>query len=153
MVTDILGLASVVIDKVGDLFPSKAEKDLAKVRLIEMQQRGEMADIEMGFELIKQEAKSKDPFTSRARPSFMYVFYLIVLLAIPLGIVSAFAPNTAVAIADGMRAWWDALPSELWYTFMVGFTGYSTLRTIDKARVGNGKKKLGLSDVLKGTTH
>lgn len=142
MIGDVLTIANTVIDKVGDLFPSKVEKDMAKAKLIELQQRGELADIEMGFEIIMQEAKSKDAFTSRARPMFMYVFYLVILLAIPLGVVSAIWPDTATAISDGMRAWWSALPDELWYAFMVGFTGYSTLRSIDKRQTSRGKEKL-----------
>jgi len=143
MIGDVLSIANTVIDKVGDLFPSKEQKDLAKAKLVELQQKGELADIEMSVEILLAEAKSNDKFTSRARPSFMYVFYLIILFAIPIGILNAVSPETGLSISEGMKAWWSALPTELWWTFGVGFTGYVTSRSIDKAGLLNKKKLTG----------
>ncbi len=143
-VGSVLGIAEKIIDKVGDIFPSKAEKDQAKARLMELQQKGELADIELSMQVLLAEAKSADSFTSRARPTFMYVFYLILLCAVPMGILYGINPGLAENITNGMLSWWGALPTELWWTFGVGFTGYTTFRSIDKAGLIKNKKKLGL---------
>ena len=73
-----------------------------------------------------------DPWTSRARPTFMYVIYLMILSAIPMGVVAAFDPTMATAIATGMQAWLAAIPDGLWATFGIGYSGYSVARSIDK---------------------
>lgn len=140
MLGEIVEIANKVIDKVGDLFPSQEAKDKAKARLIELQQKGELADLEMAFEIVKAEAESNDKFVKRARPTFMYLFYLIIVFAIPMGIVAAVKPDVALALSEGMTAWWSSIPSELWWTFGVGFTGYTAFRSVDKAQLMKAKK-------------
>ncbi|NRO95624.1 hypothetical protein GWC77_06700 [Paraburkholderia sp. NMBU_R16] len=83
---------------------------------------------------ILAEAQSKDPWTSRARPSFMYVMYILILCAIPMGVLAAFSPETAVSIARGMQAWLKAIPDALWTTFGTGYAGYVIARTYEKKR-------------------
>ena len=81
------------------------------------------------------EAKSKDPWTSRARPSFMYVIYIMILFAIPMGILSAFNPEMAAQVAEGMKSWLSSIPDGLWATFGIGYTGYSVARSWDKRNI------------------
>ncbi|MCF6180059.1 MAG: holin family protein [Geopsychrobacter sp.] len=132
---DITGLGSVfdfggkVLDK---LFQDPTEKAAAKARLMELQQSGELKELEVRMSAIIAEAKSSDPWTSRARPTFMYVIYIMILCAIPMGVLSAFRPDTATAIAAGMKAWLAAIPDGLWATFGIGYTGYSAARSVDK---------------------
>ena len=78
------------------------------------------------------EASSADPWTSRARPTFMYVIYVMILCSIPMGILSAFQPTMAVAIAAGMKAWLASIPSELYTLFGVGYVGYVYQRGKEK---------------------
>jgi len=127
----VADLAGKVIDKI---FPDKEQADKAKLELLKMQQDGEFKDEENRFNAIVTEAKSSDPWTSRARPSFLYVIYLMILLAIPMGILSAFQPEFAARISTGLRAWLAAIPDSLWALFGAGYLGYSTVRTIDKAK-------------------
>ena len=84
---------------------------------------------------ILAEAKSADPWTSRARPSFMYVFYLLILAAIPMGILHAFEPTIAQSIADGFQKWLGVIPSEIWALFGAGYLGYGHFRSKDKAAI------------------
>ena len=136
MVTNFLDVANIagkVIDKVSDYFPSIEAKNKAKVKILELQQNGDLHEIESAMQIIIQEAQSEDKYTSRARPSFMYMFYIIILMAVPVGLLNGFNPEMGVQVADGMKAWWCALPTELWWTFGVGFTGYVTSRSIDKS--------------------
>ena len=65
--------------------------------------------LQVQLSAIVAEATSPDPWTSRARPSFLYVMYLMILLAVPMGVVAAFRPETAGAIARGMNAYLNGL--------------------------------------------
>ncbi|NOQ51827.1 MAG: hypothetical protein GQ578_06395 [Desulfuromonadaceae bacterium] len=132
---DVTGLGSVfdfggkLLDK---LFPDPAEKAAAQAKLMQLQQTGDLKELEIRMSAIIAEAQSADPWTSRARPTFMYVIYLMILASIPMGVLAAFAPAQASAIASGMQAWLAAIPDGLWATFGIGYTGYSVARSIDK---------------------
>jgi hypothetical protein len=70
-----------VVEKVFDrIFPDKQQAAEAKLKLIELQQSGELAQLASHTEIAKgqlainaEEAKSADPFTRRARPFIMWV--------------------------------------------------------------------------------
>ena len=129
VIDGILDIGGKVIDKI---WPDPAEAAKAKAQLIEMQQRGEFKELETRMNAIVTEAKSQDGWTSRARPSFLYVMYTLILAAIPMGILHAFKPELATSVASGMNAWLAALPEELWWLFGAGYLGYSTARSADK---------------------
>lgn len=129
LIDQILGLTSTVLDKI---FPDKDERNKAKLKLMELQQQGEFKDLELKMSVMLEEAKSKDPWTSRARPSFMYVIYLMILASIPMGVISAFNPELAIDIAEGMKSWLSSIPDGLWATFGIGYTGYAVARTYEK---------------------
>ncbi|MDT8419342.1 MAG: holin family protein [Desulfuromonadales bacterium] len=133
--TAVVGIGGKLIDK---LFPDPAEKAKAQAMLIELQQSGELRELETRMSAIIAEAKSADPWTSRARPSFMYVIYVMILFSIPMGIVAAFAPTQAMLVAEGMKAWLSAIPDGLWATFGIGYTGYSVARSMDKRNIAKG---------------
>lgn len=137
MLKGILGIGDKLIDKI---FPDKQQAAEAKLKLMQLEQAGELEELQVRMSAIIAEAKSNDPWTSRARPTFMYVIYVMILASIPMGIVSAFNPEMATAIAEGMKAWLGSIPDGLWATFGIGYTGYSVARSIDKKNViKNGK--------------
>jgi len=125
-ITAALDIGGKLIDKI---FPDPEQRDKAKLEMIKAQQDGQFREIEVQMSAIIAEAKSADPWTSRARPSFLYVMYIMILTAIPMGIVSAFRPEIAVQVANGMRAWLAAVPDSLWAVFGVGYTGYTVARS------------------------
>lgn len=125
-ITAALDIGGKLIDK---LFPDPEQRDRAKLELFKAQQEGQFKEIEIQMSAIIAEAKSADPWTSRARPSFLYVMYVMILAAIPMGIVSAFRPEIAVHVADGMKAWLVAVPDSLWAVFGIGYTGYTVARS------------------------
>lgn len=127
-------LISGAFDLVDDLFTSDEEREAAKLKLIKAQQAGKLKELEVSMSAILAEANSEDPWTSRARPSFLYVMYAMILAAIPMGILSAFSPATATAVASGMQAWLGAIPEGMWATFGAGFLGYSAARSVDKMK-------------------
>lgn len=120
------------------LFPDKekqaSDRARAEMELIALQQNGELQKIGLQMSAIVAEAQSADPWTSRARPSFMYVIYIVILLGVPMGVLSAFHPDTATRIAEGFKAWLAAVPNELWTLFGVGYLGYTGARTFEKAK-------------------
>lgn len=130
-ITAALDLGGKLIEK---LFPDPAQRDAAKLQLLTMQQNGELEAMKAGISVMLAEAQSADPWTSRARPSFMYVFYILLLAAIPMGIVSAIDPQVSSNIIKGFSGWLDAIPSEMWTTFGVGYLGYTAAREYGKTR-------------------
>jgi hypothetical protein len=60
-----------------------------------------------------------------------------------MGILSAFKPELAIAIAAGARAWLNAIPGELYALFGAGYLGYSHMRSGDKKMLQTQLKKLG----------
>ncbi|MFH5833724.1 holin family protein [Halalkalibaculum sp. DA384] len=121
-----------IIDK---LFPDKAEAREAKVKLMELEQQGQLKELEIQMSAILAEARSTDPWTSRARPSFLYVFYVLLLFSIPMGVLTAVNPELGQAINEGIKTYLGALPNELWWLFGTGYLGYVGGRSFDKKKI------------------
>ena len=86
----VVGPLAKLIDKI---IPDPQARDRAKLELLKGDQ--EMAAIAQQMQAIVAEAQSSDPWTSRARPSFLYVMYTLILWAIPMGLISAVNPVMA----------------------------------------------------------
>lgn len=121
----LIGPVAALIDKV---IPDKTARDKAKLELLQLQGSQALAEIEARLSAIVVEANSHDPWTSRARPSFLYVMYLLMLWSLPMGLVAAFRPDTAQAIAAGMTAYLSSLPEPLYALFGTGYLGYTAAR-------------------------
>ena len=133
--TALVGISSKVIDK---LFPDPTEAAKAKAELLKMQQDGELKELETRMSAIIAEANSTDPWTSRARPSFLYVVYIIILAAIPMGFLHAVRPDMAMNVASGFKLWLDAIPADMWMLFGAGYLGYTGARSYDKHKQNKG---------------
>ena len=88
----------------------------------------------MQLSAIVAEANSADPWTSRARPSFLYMMYALILWAIPMGLISAASPEMGEGIARGMSAYLRGIPEELYALFGTGYLGYTAARAWGKAK-------------------
>lgn len=133
----IITLGTKLIDLVWpNKIEQEAERAKAQLALLQLQQSGELETLKVSMSAILAEAQSTDPWTSRARPSFMYVMYVMILAAIPIGILSVFHAEAANAIATGMKMWLAAIPESLYTLFGVGYVGYTVSRSYDKK---NGK--------------
>lgn len=80
------------------------------------------------------EASSQDKWTSRARPSFLYVMYIMILAALPMGIIYSINSALAVNITLGVKTWLEAIPDSMWTLFGAGFLGYVGARSYDKQK-------------------
>lgn len=127
----IIGPLSSIIDKV---IPDKEARDKAKLELIRLQGSQELDTIQARLSAIVAEAHSPDPWTSRARPSFLYVMYAMILWAIPMGILAAADLHTAHAVANGINAYLNGLPEPLYALFGTGYLGYTAARQWGKAK-------------------
>jgi len=114
-----------IIDKI---VPDPRQREAAKLELLRLQGSQEMAAIETQMAAILAEAKSADPWTSRARPSFLYVMYMLILWSIPMGLIACFRPEAAAAIAKGMNDYLAGLPEPLYALFGTGYLGYTVAR-------------------------
>lgn len=125
-------LAGPLFGLVDDLFTSDEEREAAKLKLLEMEQRGELAQISVNM----QEAKSEHLFVSGWRPAVGWVCvaafaYTFVLL-----------PFTSfIALAVGMNpALLEALPDldiGSMMPVLLGMLGLGAMRTYEKKNDAN----------------
>jgi Holin of 3TMs, for gene-transfer release len=125
LIEALIGPIASIIDKV---IPNPAQRDKAKLELLALQGSQDMAAIQAQLSAIVAEANSHDPWTSRARPSFLYVMYTLLLFALPMGVLAAFRPDKALAIGAGMNAYLTGLPEPLYVLFGTGYLGYTAAR-------------------------
>jgi hypothetical protein len=127
----IVGPVSKLLDKI---IPDPQARDRAKLELIKLQGDQEMQAIGAQMQAIVAEAQSSDPWTSRARPSFLYVMYTLILWAIPMGLIAAINPKLALGIGNGMTSYLRGLPEELYMLFGTGYLGYTAARSWGKTK-------------------
>lgn len=127
----IIGPVSKLLDKI---IPDPQARDQAKLELIKLQGDQELATIGAQMQAIVAEAQSSDPWTSRARPSFLYMMYALILWAIPMGLIAAADPKMAQGIAAGMTSYLRGIPEELYALFGTGYLGYTAARTWGKVK-------------------
>jgi hypothetical protein len=130
----IAGVSKLLDDGINKIWPDPTAKATAEATLMKAQTDAALAMMAQQMSIMLAEAQSKDPWTSRARPSFMYVMYILILCAIPMGVLAAFSPATAIEIAQGMQAWLKAIPDALWTTFGTGYGGYVIARSFEKSK-------------------
>lgn len=122
-----------LIDK---LIPDQAAREAAKLQLMQAEGQQALQEIQAQLSPILAEAQSVDPWTSRARPSFMYVIYILLLASIPMGFVYAADAALAQNITDGFKAWLASIPEPIIDLFGMGYLGYTGARSFEKWRGG-----------------
>jgi hypothetical protein len=127
-------LVSPVAKLIDKIIPDPQARDAAKLELLKLQGSQEMEAIRTQLTAIVAEAQSADPWTSRARPSFLYVMYALLLWSIPMGLIAAAAPEMAANIANGMNAYLSGIPEPLYALFGTGYLGYTAARQWGKAK-------------------
>lgn len=131
VVESLIGPIASIIDKI---IPDKEARERAKIELIKLEGTQELEGVKAQLSAIVAEAGSADPWTSRARPSFLYVMYALLLWALPMGLVAAFRPEAARDIAAGMNAYLNGLPEPLYALFGTGYLGYTAARQWGKIK-------------------
>ena len=130
----IAGLIGPVAKLIDKIIPDPEARDRAKLELIKLEGSQEMEQLKVQLSAIVAEAQSADPWTSRARPSFLYVMYALLLWVIPMGLIAATHPEMAASIAQGMNAYLAGIPEPLYALFGTGYLGYTAAREWGKMR-------------------
>ena len=128
MVAPIIGaLAGPLMGLIDDLFTSDEERAEAKVKLLEMEQNGELAQIAVNM----QEAKSEHLFVSGWRPAVGWVCVAAFAYTFVLMPFTSF-----IALAAGMDpALLDALPDldiGSMMPVLLGMIGLGAMRSYEK---------------------
>ena len=127
----IIAPVAGLLDKI---IPDPKARDAAKMELLKLQNTQELDLLAAQLSAIVAEAGSNDPWTSRARPSFLYVMYVLLLWSIPMGIIAAAQPQMAHDIATGMTRYLGGLPEPLYALFGTGYLGYTAARQWGKVK-------------------
>ena len=127
----VIAPISKLLDKI---IPDPQARDQAKLALLKMEGAQELEMLRTELSAIIAEAQSQDPWTSRARPSFLYVIYILLLWSLPMGLIAAARPEMAQAIAAGMKAYLTAIPEPLYMLFGTGYLGYTAARSWGQVR-------------------
>jgi hypothetical protein len=127
-------LISPIAGLIDKLIPDPKAREAAKLELLKLQGSQELEALRTQLSAILAEAQSVDPWTSRARPGFLYVMYALLLWAIPMGLVAAASPDVAEGIARGMSAYLNGIPEPLYALFGTGYLGYTAARQWGKVK-------------------
>ncbi|MCA1198286.1 holin family protein [Sphingomonas sp. R647] len=131
IIESLIGPIAGLIDKI---IPDPKARDAAKLELLKLEGTQEMEAVRTQLSAIVAEAQSPDPWTSRARPSFLYVMYALLLWAIPMGLIGAVQPDMARGIAAAMNAYLNGIPESLYALFGTGYLGYTAARQWGKIK-------------------
>ncbi len=131
LIETLIGPIAALIDKI---IPDPKARAEAKLELIKLQGSQDLETLRTQLSAILAEAQAPDPWTSRARPAFLYVMYVMILWALPMGLIAAFRPQAATNIAAGMNAYLSGLPEPLYALFGTGYLGYTAARQWGKVK-------------------
>lgn len=127
--TGVFDLLKMGIDK---LIPDPEANAAAQLKLMELDQNGQLGELQLQMSGILAEANSADPWTSRARPSFMYVFYAIVIFMVMAApVIGVFFPDKMDLFFMNVTKGFNAIPEALWWTFTAGYLGYSGSKSLE----------------------
>lgn len=130
--TGLFDVATGIIDK---LIPDPQAAAEAKIRLLELDQQGRLTELQLQMSAIVAEANSEDPWTSRARPSFMYLFYAIVTFMVIIApIIGVVYPEKMDLFFMNVNKGFLAIPEAMWWTFTAGFLGYTGGKTVEAVK-------------------
>ena len=108
---------------IAKIIPDPAAKAEATRKLLEIQQAGELAEVEAAMNVVVAEAKSEHALTSQWRPITMLVFTAIV------------ANNYIIAPYLAAIFGWSVtleMPDQLWNLLSIGIGGYVVGRSSEK---------------------
>lgn len=130
LISSVVKLGGNLIDKI---FPDPEEAAKAKLELLRLEQQGDLKELEVRMSAILAEAQSSDKWTSRARPTFMYLFYILVtMLVLVFPLIGIGLPDQMSQFYVNVDTGFKAIPSDMWTTFTLGFLGYAGFRTYEK---------------------
>jgi len=119
----LLGLLTVGEKLIDKFFPDPEEAAKRKLDLFQMQQRGELAEMEAAMQIITSEAKSEHFLVAAWRPITMLTFVFIIANNYILYPYLSLFWDQAVALD---------LPPDMWALLKIGLGGYVMGRSGEK---------------------
>lgn len=121
-----LDLGNTLISRI---FPDPAQQDQAKLKLLELQQSGELASMTAQTDINKEEAKSSSIFVSGWRPFVGWVCgsaFALHYLIIPVA--------NFVLVATGHKEVILSFDMQTLLTLLMGLLGLGGYRTVEKVK-------------------
>lgn len=125
----IFPFISKLIDRI---IPDETTRAAAKLELMKSENQQVLSEMQASLSAILVEGGSSDKWTSRARPSFLYVMYGVIVLCFLGGIIGIWYPAATTQAAANINALLRALPQDLYNLFAMGYLGYAGARSFDK---------------------
>lgn len=119
------------------LIPDPVEREKAKLALLQAEGQQALQEMQITLSAILAEANSADPWTSRARPTFLYVVYCVILLCVIGAVIGIWWPQEVFQAAENLNRLLSAIPEPLWWLFGAGYLGYTGARSFDKWRASS----------------
>lgn len=136
----ILDIGSKILDKV---FPDPAQAEAAKLKLLEMQQNGELAQLAASTDIAKlqiqtnlEEAKSTNWFVAGWRPFVGWV------CAAALGYVAILEPiiRFVAKVWGGYNGEFPVIDTNLTMQVLMGLLGLGAMRSVEKVKGGESSR-------------
>jgi Holin of 3TMs, for gene-transfer release len=124
-ISGIIAIGAKIIDE---------QKAKAQLELIRTANQGELDVMKTQLSAIVADSQSADPWTSRARPSFLYVVYILLLWSIPMGVLTVYNPEAAANFTAGFKAWLNSIPEAILTLFGTVMLGYVVGRSWEKTK-------------------
>jgi hypothetical protein len=134
MIQEALSLVPVLTKLLDRLIPDPQAREQAKLALMQAENQQLLEELKLQLSAILAEAQSPDPWTSRARPTFLYLIYVIILTEVVGSIIGIWFPDQVFQAAKNLKDLLSAIPSDLWWLFGAGYLGYTGARSFEKAR-------------------
>jgi len=128
----IAGVSDLLKTGIDKIWPSPTEKATAEATIMQATASAAIDKLRASQAVMLAEAQSQDKWTSRARPSFLYVVYILLLASLPMGLLFAWRPEVANSVIIGFHNWLAALPDSIVNLFQWVMLGYTGARSVEK---------------------
>ena len=128
-ILDVVGnIAKPVIDLIDKSNLTKQEKQEITLKMQEFQ----IEALKEANKLNILDSQSTSKYRSFARPTFLYLFYALILLSLPIGLLNYLNNDFYLALVDGMKTYLSIIPEYMITGFLtiIGVLGVG--RTIEK---------------------
>jgi hypothetical protein len=125
-------VSSLLETGIKRIWPDPTEEERSKIERLKIETTNALDVLRIQLSAIIAEAQSEDPWTSRARPTFLYVMYAVIGMCFIGGILGIWWPDQVQRAATNIAALLNAVPDDLWWLFGAGYLGYTGFRSMDK---------------------
>ena len=123
--TIVGGIVAPILKIIDKVVPDPAAREQMKLAFLKEENQQTLEEAKTQIAAILAEEQSADPWTSRARPTFLYVIYIVIFFCLFGGILGVWWPEETGRAAQNVNAMLRAIPDQLWSLFGVGYLGYT----------------------------